>query len=564
VIPDSPFSTPAPATQLPAARAFLAALVCQESVNRAQVQDAAAAGIDPGPLVGPQIIDSWSLWPDFDGVALIYGGIPGHAIDVCGGVRVPLASDSKSEHFDRQAVANAHSRAMVTMAGAVRPMALAMLDSGTAPAPADLDAAAGAYEQSVAAALATSVADANSSFSSWMEGEGGSWIYAGSMLAKVSSISREIQAAASIAAEAVPSAQDDNADMGVLAVARGAQAVAQGAEAKQKTSFSLKNPDLGVLVEPLRSNLVEKVVGWLEGDQQQDLLGGLGNLGHIITSGAVAAAGAILGGLAMVSGGSLGTLGGLAGSAFSVFVFVFCVPLFSAGLMFSYFLPFLPLIYWVSGVLGWLLIFVQALILSPIWMLAHIVGFGDDSLGRAENGYLKMLDLILRPTLMVAGLVAGWAVLLFFGGFLKLSLSVFFGGGSTFAGAGGILGFVATLMLFAYLAHQIVTRAFGLIQSIPDTALSWIGSAGAGGIDDRDIENKAAGAVANIGRSGRGVGPGPGGGPGPGKGGGGPGDIGSFGRPGSPYQGPGPAGPGLGGGGSRPGLGGGGSQGRLS
>ena len=507
LLPSSPFSAPAPATQLPAARALLAALVCEEKVNRSQVQDAAYLGTDPGPLVIPQFIDSRTLWRDFDGIALIYGGVPGYPDDVCGGVRVPL-SETDSEHFDKRAVEVAHSKAMGEMAAALRPMALAIVDSGSAPSADALDKAAGAYEQSVAAALAGAVVDTNSSFASWMDNDGGSWIYAGSMLSKIASISREIQAAAGIKAEAVPNAEaQQETNVGVLAVAESARLITAGAEERSKTAFSLKNPDLGVLVEPLRSELVEKVLGALA-LEDQDLLGGLGNLGHIITAGAVAAAGSVLGGLSLISGGSLGTLGGLAGSAFSVFVYIFCVPLFGAGLMFSYFLPFLPLIYWVSGVLGWLLLFVQALFLSPLWMLAHIAG-GTDDMGRAENGYLKMLDLMLRPALMVAGLVAGWVILLFFGGFLKLSLSVFFGGGSTFTGAAGILGFVATIMLFAYLAWQVVTRAFSLIHQIPDLALSWIG--GIGG-DDKEIENKVVGAVGNIGRSGRGINPGGGGG----------------------------------------------------
>jgi conjugal transfer/type IV secretion protein DotA/TraY len=513
-LPDSPFSAPAPASQLDGARAVLAALVCQEEVNRAQQTDAAYLGTDPGTPVSMQIIDSRTLWPDFDGIALIFGGPEGHPADLCGGVRVPVAMEAESEHFSRLAVEKAHSRAMVEMSVTLQPVAQALAADLVAPARADLEKAAEAYEKAVAVALASAVSDTNSSFSGWMDtGQGGkSWIYAGSMLSKVAAISREIQAAAGIKAEAVPSAEGIDEMGGLRAVAQRAQLASAGADAQEKTAFSLKKPDLGVLIEPIRSQLFEKVVGWLAEDDH-DLLGGLSRLGHIIMIGTLTAAAIVLAILAKVSLASVGTLGGLAGGAFSVFVYLFCLPLLAAGLMFAYFLPFLPLIYWITGVLGWLTIFILALFCSPLWMLALVTADGE-GVGRAEAGFLHMLDLILRPALMVAGLLAGWMILLFFGGFLKLSLSVFFGSGGAFSGASGLLGFVATLFLFAYLAWQVVGKAFSLIQEVPAAAMSWIGGSGRGGDGaEKEMESKAAGVVAGVGagRGGRGSGK-PGGG----------------------------------------------------
>jgi conjugal transfer/type IV secretion protein DotA/TraY len=539
---DSTFSTPAAASQDDAAQALLAGLVCRGEVNRvnSEAQEAIGEPIAPGSveqIYGRVKAGTSPLpWQDFRGVALVYGGIEGYPPDLCGGVRLSEADVPESQYFSQSAVINAHAAAMQAMAVELQPVAEALAKEHKAPDPAAFKAAQDHYRQAVAQALGQATEQAGGEFQNWIqEGEGKSWIYAGASLAKIASINREIQAAAGLKVEAVPAMESEFAEAGVvsfLSHVRDSQLMVEGATAPEKTSFSLKKPDLGVLFGRLLRENLAPVMDWLGGGEQ-DLLGGLTSLGHKLILGTLAAMGAVLLALGVASGASLGTLGGLAGAVFSIFVYVFCLPIFAAGLLFAYYLPFLPLVYWVLGVLIWLIVFVEALFGAFLWALAHLLETEGEGLGqRTSHGYLFLLQLIFRPVLMLGGLVAGWLILQFFGGFLKHSLSIFFGSGGAFSGAAGILGFVATLIMFAYLAWQVCSKAFSLIHHLPAEVLAWVGGhAGRlGGGEEKDVESRVTNVVAGVGRGG--VRP-----PGGGKGGGKPPGPG----PGAPGAGDGPS-----------------------
>lgn len=540
------FSSPSPAAQGEAARALLGAAVCQQVLNqkndsaRGEMGFSIAEGrvekifgrVEPG---GPL------PWQDFRGIALVYGGIAGYPPDICGGVRLADADVEESQYFSREVVINAHSSAMQSMADELQPLADALAgEQHRAPSPAAIQAAEERYQQTVEAALAQAAGEAGGALDNWMQqGEGKSWIYAGASLAKIASINREIQAAASIKIETVAPSEKEFDTISFLDFVEESQLLTEGAMAPEKTSFSLKKPDLGVLFNRLLRENLAPLLDWLTG-ADQDLLGGLTSLGHKLILGTLAAMGAVLLALGVASGASLGTLGGLAGSVFSVFVYIFCLPLLGAGLLFAYYLPFLPLVYWILGVLTWLIVFTEALFGAPLWSLSHLVDPAEgEGLGhRTAHGYLFLLQLIFRPALMLGGLAAGWLILQFFGGFLKQSLSIFFGSGAAFSGAAGILGFVACLVMFAYLSWQVCSKAFSLIHHLPAEVLAWVGGhAGRlGGGEEREVEGRATGVVAGVGRGpARGMAPRPGQGgqkPGPGV----PGSGG--GRPGGPPSSP--------------------------
>lgn len=528
---DTTFSTPAAASQAEASQALLAALVCREEINRVNreaqesIGEPIAAGSVEQVFGRVQPGNSPLPWQDFRGVALVYGGIESYPLDLCGGVRLSEADTPESQYFSQSAVINAHSAAMRAMATELQPVADALAHEHKAPDSSVLKAAQDHYRQAVAQALGQAAGQAGGEMDAWIsEGDGKSWIYAGASLAKIASINREIQAAASLKVEAVPAMESEFTQAGVvsfLSHVRDSQLMVEGAIAPEKTNFSLKKPDLGVLFGSLLRENLAPVLDWLTG-AEQDLLGGLTSLGHKLILGTLAAMAAVLVALGIAAGASLGTLGGIAGAVFSVFVYVFCLPLLGAGLLFAYYLPFVPLTYWVLGVLIWLIVFVEALFGAPLWALAHLLDTEGEGLGqRTAHGYLFLLQLIFRPTLMLGGLVAGWLILQFFGGFLRHSLSIFFGSGGAFSGGAGLLGFIACLVMFAYLAWQVCSKAFSLIHHLPAEVLAWVGGhAGRVGGEEREVEGRATAVVAGVGRGGAGRGGG-GGKPGPGPGSGG-------------------------------------------
>lgn len=79
----------------------------------------------------------------------------------------------------------------------------------------------------------------------------------------------------------------------------------------------------------------------------------------------------------------------------------------SAGFILYYIIPFLPFIYFFFAVAGWVKAIFEAMIGIPLWALAHIridgSGLPSDA---AMGGYFMILEIMLRPILIIFGLIA--------------------------------------------------------------------------------------------------------------------------------------------------------------
>lgn len=164
----------------------------------------------------------------------------------------------------------------------------------------------------------------------------------------------------------------------------------------------------------------------------------------------------------------------LIGPVLSALVGVLMVP----GAILSTYLPMMPYILWIGAMLGWGILLVEAVIAAPLWAVAHIAPDGDGVAGRGGTGYMLVLSLVLRPALMVIGLVAAMVLLKPIGFLIN----------STFVGAFAMTdqGFsIATLVrliagciIYCVLMIMMVQRTFSLIHVIPDRLMRWIGGGG--------------------------------------------------------------------------------------
>lgn len=73
-----------------------------------------------------------------------------------------------------------------------------------------------------------------------------------------------------------------------------------------------------------------------------------------------------------------------------------------------YVLPFMPFIYFMFAVSGWVKSIFEAIVAMPLWALAHIVRIDGPGLPgpAASNGYFLILEIFLRPILILTGLLA--------------------------------------------------------------------------------------------------------------------------------------------------------------
>jgi len=153
-------------------------------------------------------------------------------------------------------------------------------------------------------------------------------------------------------------------------------------------------------------------------------------------------------------------------------------PIFSAlflmGIFFGYMLPIMPYAAYLIMFLGWLIFIFQLLFTVPIWLIMIAIP-APNGQPRGNVGLLWQytLLLLLKPSLMVIGLIIAWffsIVSVFF-----INMTLFGTLGPVFEASNGeyIMKFIDVIMFyFIYLVVVFVAlkHSFSIISSFPDSA----------------------------------------------------------------------------------------------
>lgn len=171
------------------------------------------------------------------------------------------------------------------------------------------------------------------------------------------------------------------------------------------------------------------------------------------------------------------------------------------GFILFYIVPFMPFLYFLFAVGGWVKGLFEAMVGIPLWALAHIRIDGEGLPGDAANaGYFLIFEIFVRPILIVFGLLAS---LLIFSAMVKVlneifylavsNLSGFDPAGETLCGKklpeGGSTPPVGSIdyfrgpvdeffftIVYAILVYMIGMSSFKLIDMIPNQILRWMGA----------------------------------------------------------------------------------------
>ena len=168
----------------------------------------------------------------------------------------------------------------------------------------------------------------------------------------------------------------------------------------------------------------------------------------------------------------------IASTYLAPFLLVLSLALLGFGALLAFLLPALPFVVWTLGVIAWLVLILEALVAVPVWGILHASPEGEGFLpGTVRNEYLLLLDLFVRPSLMVIGFFTGFAVLESLALLIDQGFSVMVSG-VTPGHLTGIVGFVALLGVLAGLMTTAAWKAFHLVVWFPEHVLRWIGSSG--------------------------------------------------------------------------------------
>jgi len=143
------------------------------------------------------------------------------------------------------------------------------------------------------------------------------------------------------------------------------------------------------------------------------------------------------------------------------------------GAMLGFYVPFIPFVVFTVTVLGWFIAVIEAMAAAPIIALGILSPGGQSEMfGKAEPSLLILLNLFLRPSLIVIGLIAGIflvnvAISIVNLGFQTIMQSVFIGI--------GVLEQALLISIYISLLVTVVNKAFTIIHVLPERILTYIG-----------------------------------------------------------------------------------------
>lgn len=440
---------------------------------------------------------------------------------VCGSLNWQESEQSAESNGSRSVykapILAAQSRALASMIGSLRPVAEQIV-AGQKPTPGALENAATAYEDVLRNAASAAVNAANNGRESdFLEhAKEGGWIFAGTYYNQIINLNDAVQSAVNALPQSAAATIDDKEAQETLityqdALVTANEYIRNSSQSPKRAYESATDTDVKIPKswDDMKRLINRPALGAIN-QMTQEIAGS--NTSHIAQMKAVgdtvmATAWAVAGAYFIASGFG----GGLADDVLTIGTFdagtalqsmggimtMLVLSLLAAGMFLSFYVSMIPYITWTIGVIKWLTVVVESVIAAPIWAAAHVHPDGDDQVGRAGPGYMIILSLFLRPSLMVFGLVLSIVMSQPVAHFVNLTyitqVQGAMGNSANFLGA-----MLAYTVIYGLIMAIVLHAVFSLINYIPDQVLRWVGSAvGAHGIADQEaheVQNRAIGA----------------------------------------------------------------------
>jgi hypothetical protein len=167
------------------------------------------------------------------------------------------------------------------------------------------------------------------------------------------------------------------------------------------------------------------------------------------------------------------------------FAIVGVIPLYLAGLAMAFLLPALPFIIWWGAVVSWLILVIESLVAAPIWCLAHAMPEGQGFAGQhGGSGYMLLVSILLRPLLMLLGLIVALIIIAVIGPIISESAEIIISSAPMLPGGTerniGLAGTIFYIFFFCAFILFLCNKLYQLINHLPDNIMRWLGQMGAG------------------------------------------------------------------------------------
>lgn len=178
---------------------------------------------------------------------------------------------------------------------------------------------------------------------------------------------------------------------------------------------------------------------------------------------------------------------------------LFILSFFMIGATFAYVVPITPVLFWMRALISWLFLVIESMFGAPFWACTHMLPGGDGFASqKAIQGYMMMLDILIRPVLLVAGAVCTVALVQVSGWLIVTLMNSWFANiGETFISMNifADMMFSVVFMTFMYFVSlHIFTKG---VTFMPERISRWAGGAGSSLDESSDTQRSvmAAGVV---------------------------------------------------------------------
>ncbi|MDD2324940.1 MAG: DotA/TraY family protein [Alphaproteobacteria bacterium] len=149
---------------------------------------------------------------------------------------------------------------------------------------------------------------------------------------------------------------------------------------------------------------------------------------------------------------------------------------YMVGFTFGFIVPLYPFYRFFFGALQWIMSVFELVVLAPLFALAHVNPYGEGLAGQyGKYGYSVAMQVLLRPILMVFGLIAGYLLFAATLHFLNDVFMITARGTGAYTDSNEIIARIVYTVIYCVLVLILANQCFSTIGLFPQVALSYLG-----------------------------------------------------------------------------------------
>ena len=180
------------------------------------------------------------------------------------------------------------------------------------------------------------------------------------------------------------------------------------------------------------------------------------------------------------------------------------IAVFVAGATFAYVVPITPFIFWMQALVSWIFMVIETMVAAPFWACVHALPEGTGFAGeRARQGYMMLIDILIRPVLLVLGAVFAVAMMQAVGWLFSTLMNGWFANIGVFIGRSFVADIVFSIVVMSVMYYASLTIFTKGVNYMPQHVSRWMGGttagSGLGAEGDMDASTRVVGGVINQG-----------------------------------------------------------------